>query len=152
MTLNRGATHAALERWNERRRRIFYPKTGLDFDLEALRKRKAELSKIDLSKIANILDQEIRSIDFLPDAGTFHALFRVRAAERNWILKLSPDDIAPGFALETVVMTALKLRSLPSLEVAAVEATGQTFPCPCILIEEAAGQTLTSFENPESQA
>src|SRR4051812_21055038 len=107
MIVNRGATQAALERWNERRRRIFYPKTDIDFDLEALRKRKAELSKIDLSDVGRILDEEVRAIEFLPNAGTLHALYRVTTPTKRHILKLSLEESAVEFAVENGAISKL---------------------------------------------
>src|SRR5437870_3518721 len=121
MIPDRGAVAAALEQWNERRRRMFYPKTDFDFDLEALRRRKEELSKIDLSKVLASINQEVTSIEFLRNAGTFHALFRIKTHDEKWILKLSLDEIAPGFAIEKTAMRFLREHGLPSLKIAALE-------------------------------
>src|ERR1051325_3413018 len=117
MIANRGAVAAALGRWNERRQRIFYPKTDIDFDLEAQRRLKDELSKIDLSKLSTILNQEVTSTEFIPNAGTFHALFRIITPKKRYILKLALEDIAFGFAIEAWVMPQVK----PSLEIAAFD-------------------------------
>jgi hygromycin-B 4-O-kinase len=152
MIANRGAVAAALERWNERRRGIFYPKTDIDFDLEALRRRKEDLKNIDVSKIANVLDQEVRSIEFLPNAGTSHALFRVRTASQCFILKLAAEEAAFGFSIEHWASRRLQEARLPSLNVAAFEVLPQSLPCPFLLMEEASGQTLTRFEDSETQA
>jgi hygromycin-B 4-O-kinase len=149
---NRGAVAAALERWNERRRKIFYPKTDIDFDLEALHRRKEQLAKANLSKLTGILDQEIRAIEFLPTAGTFHALFQVETASNSYILKLSPEESAFGFAIESWAMQRLRETHLPALAIPAFEVVAQSLPCPFLLVEEARGQTLTRFENAETQA
>src|SRR5438067_13530502 len=117
MIANRGAVAAALERWNERRRRIFYPKTDIDFDLEALRRRKQQLAEIDLAKVASILDCEVRSIESLPNAGTFHVLFRVQTATKRYILKCAAEESAFEFQTESWAMC----HTAHSLRVAAFE-------------------------------
>src|SRR5436305_81493 len=104
MIVNRGAVAAALERWNERRRRIFYPKTDLDLDLEALRRRKQQFAEIDAAKVASILDCDVRSVKLLPNAGTFHALFRVQTATKRYILKCALEESAFGFQIESWAM------------------------------------------------
>jgi fructosamine-3-kinase len=152
MIVNRGATQAALERWNERRRRIFYPKTDIDFDLGAMRKRKAELSRIDLSKISEILDEDVSSIEFLPNAGTLHALFRVITRSERYILKLALEDSAAEFAIENAAHSTLAALGQPSLTVRAYNVLPQKLSCPFIIVGEAPGQSLTIFENPETQA
>jgi aminoglycoside phosphotransferase (APT) family kinase protein len=152
MIVNRGAIQRALEGWNERRRRIFYPKTDLDFDLAALRQRKLELGKTDLSKLGGILDEEIFSAEFLPNAGTFHALFRIATRGGKYFLKLLPEGIAFGFAIESWAMAKLKELGLPNLQMPAYSVIADSFAAPFLVIEEAKGQPLNRFEDPETQA
>lgn len=152
MMVDPRAAAAGLERWNERRRRIFYPKTDIDFDLEALRRRKQQLAETDLDKIASALDEDVGAIEFLPNAGTFHALFRVETPNHRYILKLSAENPAFGFAIENWAMRRLREAELSSLEIPAYNVLPQLLPCPFLFIEEARGQTLTNFENPETQA
>lgn len=142
---------AALEQWNERRRRIFYPKTDLDFDLEALRRRREALARIELSKVASILDEEVRAIRFLPNAGTFHALFQIDASKR-YILKLAPEAPAFGFAIEAWAMRQLAHAGLPALEIRAFSVLAGELPVPYLIVEQANGRPLREFENPDTQA
>lgn len=144
MIVDRGAVEAALERWCEQRKYIFYPKTDLDFDPAEIARRKQELGAIDLTKLGSVLDEEVRAIEFLPNAGTFHALFRVQTAANRYILKLSLDASAFGFAIESWIQS--------SLRVAAFEAIPKSLPCPFLVMDEAQGRSLTTFENPDTQA
>src|SRR5687767_8233934 len=101
MIVDRGAVAAALDRWNERRRRIFYPKTDMADLPAALRQRKEQLAAIDSAMLCAILDEEVSSIQLLPNAGTFHALFRVTTPSRRYMLKLALEDDAGEFAIES---------------------------------------------------
>jgi aminoglycoside phosphotransferase (APT) family kinase protein len=141
MIANRGAVAAALDKWNERRRGIFYPKTDIDFHRAA-----AEPPAVQLDRLNPRLDGDFQSIESL-SGGTLHILFRVRSATRNWILKVSLEKPDFGLAIESRAMRLLRDIGLPSLEVAAFEAVDGPF----ILIEEARGQTLTQFEHPDTQ-
>src|SRR5438067_5750753 len=118
MIANRGAVAAALEQWNERRRRIFYPKTDFDFDLESLRRRKHLCAEIDPGKVARLLDEEVTSLEPIA-GGTFHALFRFVTPTRRCILKLSTEEPAFGFAVESWAMQRLRETRLPSLSIPA---------------------------------
>jgi aminoglycoside phosphotransferase (APT) family kinase protein len=152
ITANRGAVTEALERWNARRRKIFYPKTDLDFDLGALRQRKQELGHTDLSKLGSVLDEEIASAEFLSSAGTFHALFRLQTSSGRYFLKLSPEEPAVGFAVESWAMTQLRALGLRNLSVPAFSISSDALGAPFLVIEEAKGQPLNRFENVETQA
>jgi aminoglycoside phosphotransferase (APT) family kinase protein len=152
MIANRGAIAEALERWNERRRRIFYPKTDLDFDLAAVRQRRLDLGKADLTKLSSVLDEEVRSVEFLPNAGTFHALFRIATSGGNYFLKLAPEEPAFGFSIESWAMGKLKSLGLPNLQTPAYSALADSFSAPFLVIEEAKGQPLNRFEDAETQA
>lgn len=148
MIVDRGAVAAALEQWNDRRRRIFYAKSDFTFDLTELRARKNRISAIDKLAIERLLDARVESVELLPNAGTLHALFRVLTPGRRYILKLALEDAEFGFAIESWAMSAIR----PNLAIPAYEAVAKSLPCPFLIIEEAAGQPLTSFENPETQA
>lgn len=151
MVVDRGAIAEALERWNARRRRIFYPKTDIDFDLAAIRQRKQELGKTDLSKLTNLLDAEITSAEFLPGAGTFHALFRIETSGGRFFVKLSAEESAFGFAIESWAMNKLRELGLRSLAVPAFCVIPQNLGAPHLVMEEASGQPLNRFENVETQ-
>lgn len=144
MIADRGAVAAALERWNERRRQIFYPKTDIDFDIEALRRRKEQLARIDLSP----LNLDTEKVEFIPNAGTFHTLFRIDGQ----ILKLAADETALGFAIESAAMSALRETNLPALNIPAFEVLSGTLPCPFLIMDEAKGKPLNHFEDPQTQA
>jgi fructosamine-3-kinase len=152
MIVDRGAVEAALERWNARRRQIFYPKTDLDFDLAAMRRRKEEAGPIAPSTISALLDEEVSSVEFLPNAGTFHALHRIITPAARYILKLALDDGAGEFEIENVVVGKLKAAGLPTTEVRAFNIVPQQLPYPFLICDEAPGHPLNSFENPETQA
>lgn len=152
MIVDRGAIAEALERWNARRRRIFYPKTDIDFNLAAARARKQELGKTDLSKLTNLLDAEVTSAEFFPSAGTFHALFRIETSSGRYFVKLAAEEAAFGFAIENASMARLRELGLPNLSVPAFSVIAQGLGAPHLVIEEASGQPLNRFENVETQA
>src|SRR5437868_6113335 len=110
MIVNRGATQAALERWNERRRRIFYPKTEFDFGFKDLNDRKEQLKALKKSDLARILDQEIGRFEFLPHTGTLHAVFRLETATERYFLKVGVEEADFGFAIEDWVMRQIQPR------------------------------------------
>jgi len=145
MIVNRGAVQAALERWNERRRRIFYPKTDIHLDADRLTG-----PHVDRSLIEQALDEQVQDIEAI-SGGTLHKLFRVCAAEKRWILKLALEDTDFGFAIESRAMDQLRAVGLPALQVGPFSVIGDRLNVPFLFIEEASGQTLTSFENPETQ-
>jgi len=145
MIVRDGAVAAALEQWNERRRRIFYPKTD-DVTPPVPRK------DVDdgILRVSGLLEQEIESINRIP-GGTFHKIYRVRMPERAWIFKLSLDNPDFGFAIETRAMAALKTIGLPSLHVEAFDVLCDGVSAPYLLIEEARGRALREFEDAETQ-
>ncbi len=149
MIVDRGAVAAALEKWNGRRRRIFYPKTDLDFDLAARRRRKQELGASNLDWLSELLDGP--EAQFLPGAGTLHAIFRVLATEGPHFLKLGLEESDPGFSIEAWALARLCGLGLPSPSVQFQMLGGLDRP-PYFLAPEAAGKTLRSLENPETQA
>lgn len=152
MIVDRGAVAAALERWNDRRRQIFYPKTDFDFDLARMRRRKEEARAIDTSKISAVLDEAVSSVEFLPNAGTFHALYRVVTPANRYILKVALGDHAGEFAIESFVVAMLSERGLPTTRVRAFNILPQELPHPFLIADEATGRPLNSFEDPETQA
>jgi aminoglycoside phosphotransferase (APT) family kinase protein len=146
MAGDRRAFDAALEKWTARRRRMFYPKTDIDFDLAEMRRRKQELANLDLSKLPSILNKEIRSIEFMHNAGTFHALFRIHTPDGRYILKVSPEKAAFELGIDSWANRNRTFR------VAEMEVRPRRLPYPFLIMEEAKGQPLTTFENPETQA
>lgn len=142
----RPGADVALERWKERRRRTFYPKTDDVGDIPAMRQRKAAIGISALpflrEKIPSLLEDEIRLIEFLPNAGTFHALFRIEASRKTWLLKASLENEAFAFLIESWAS---------KLEIPAFRALPAELPFPFLIIEEAKGQPLNRFEDPETQ-
>jgi aminoglycoside phosphotransferase (APT) family kinase protein len=145
MIVDRGAVQAALELWNSGRRGTFYPKTDRHGNADALKD-----PKIDLTFIAQALDAKVQSIEPIK-GGTMHQLHRIKTPNKNWILKLPYEDADFGFELESRAMDQLSQIGLPALKVPAFSAITQAGRSPFLLVEEAPGRTLTSFEDPESQ-
>ena len=145
MIVDRGAVAAALELWNLSRRGSFYPKTDRHVNADALAD-----PQIDLAFIAQVLDAEVQSIEAIK-GGTMHQLHRVKTANKNWILKLSFEDADFGFQLESRAMDQLAKLGLPALKLGAFNAISRAGQSPFLLVEEAPGETVTSFEDPETQ-
>src|SRR5690349_8585175 len=124
MIANRGAVAAALEPWNQRRRQVFYPKTDLAFDLEELRRRKQTVGEVALPKLRSLLEElgeDIIQVQFLPNAGTCHALYHVQTSRRLLFFKVALEDPDFGFAIESWAMRKLGQLKLPSLEIVAFD-------------------------------
>jgi aminoglycoside phosphotransferase (APT) family kinase protein len=145
MIVDRGAVQAVLELWNIGRRGIFYPKTDDRRNVDAIHE-----PTIDAAFVAQALDAEIQSIEPIK-GGTMHQLHRVKTAQKNWILKLPYYNADFGFQLEARAMDQLSKIGLPSLQVGAFSPVNQGDHPPFLLVEEASGRTLTSFEDPETQ-
>lgn len=142
----------ALERWNTRRRRMFYPKTDIDFDLAEVRQRKQRSGKPDIHKLAALLDEQIGSAELLPSAGTLHSLTRIQTPSGRFFLKVALEEPAFGFAIENTAMKRLRDFGLANLQIPAFNVLSNTLGAPFLVIEEAKGQPLNRFENVESQA
>jgi fructosamine-3-kinase len=132
---------AALAEWNDRRRLIFYPKTDIEFALSAMRWRKDTLGSSDLAFLHEKLPG-IQSIEFLPNAGTLHAIFRVVTSGKNYFLKLPLTE--PDFSTLVEAWAQAKCAEF------GIQNLVQ--PNDLRLMEEAPGQCLTKFEDPETQA
>jgi Ser/Thr protein kinase RdoA (MazF antagonist) len=146
------ADREAFERWNDRRRRIFYPKTDADFDLESFRLKKTQIADSDLSKIFEFLQITVSEVQLIPNAGTCHTLFRVKN-HSSLILKISVEENDFGLAIEAGAMNWLRDLNLPSLEISGrAHGTLPGVPGPFLLMEEAKGKPLNQFEDAETQA
>jgi aminoglycoside phosphotransferase (APT) family kinase protein len=145
MIVDRGAVAAALELWNIGRRGAFYPKTDRPENADAVKE-----PVINPAFIAQALDAEVQSIERIK-GGTMHQLHRVITPNKSWVLKLPYEDADFGFQLESRAMDQLAQIGLPSLKVGAFSAISQAGQSAFLLIEEAAGRTITSFEDPDTQ-
>jgi aminoglycoside phosphotransferase (APT) family kinase protein len=143
--VNRGAVAAALERWNERRRGIFYAKTDVHFNV-------ADLSAppVNRTAIAKLLDEDVRHFEPIA-GGTLHKLFRIQTETKRWILKIALEAPDFGFAIEGRAMDQLRALGLPALKVGPFSAMSDANLAPFLFMEEAEGRALTRFENSETQ-
>lgn len=158
LRLGAGA-RGALESFRRRRRKTFYPKTDLDADtLTLLRRRRAESAALTgavAAACASYFGAPPAAVAPFEGAGTFNALFRVVAREEAYVCRvnlLSDSGSAFEFLIDGWAGELLRRKSVPSARVLFVDLSRESCPFDYELSVEAAGRTLKSFEDAETQA
>jgi fructosamine-3-kinase len=133
---------------NAQRRGVFYAKTDLAIDLAEVRAFKDKCARLDAASVSAPLGEPVLSLAHVPNAGTFHALFQVQTETRCGYLKLGLPSSSFAFSVEIWAMAQLANLGLPWLNAFAFSDLDRAF----LFMDEAPGQPLNRFENPESQA
>lgn len=149
----------ALAAFSELRRRTFYPKTDLEIPLAALAsarsRRDAEIPEL-LGKCAALFPPgQVRRIEPLTAAGTFHLLFRIELASgesaylrAGFVFRDRPNF---EFLIEERLHAMLRARGITVPEVLRTDLSRREFPLDYQIIREARGRPLNTLERPEDQ-
>lgn len=137
---------------------VFYRKTdlaGVPADWKAEKDRQARAWLPGIVEAAPLFCGEAPvSIELLPGLGTFHALYRIvlRSGERRILRASLPPEPAVEFHIDPWAMRAMEERGLPFLKIHTVDLSRRVLPFDFEVMAEAAGRTLQTFEDLESQA
>lgn len=156
LRLGAGA-RGALAEFCRRRRETFYPKTdlGAEDDLELLRRRRAEAAartQAVADVCSDLIGADCESVKLLEGAGTFNALYRVEAGGGAYVCRTSLRA-APAFEflIDGWACEVLRRSGVPHARVLLVDLSRKSCPFDYELSAEAAGHTLKSFEDEETQ-
>jgi aminoglycoside phosphotransferase (APT) family kinase protein len=150
-----------LQEFRARRRATFYAKTDLPFSQAELRevlrlkRERAEEFRPKIVEAAEYyLGKKPVSVLFLPDAGTFHSLYRVELEQERWYFRADVLGLfgpACELLIDEQVTRLVQSRDIPAPVVVKADVTRTHLPFDFEILQEARGQSLKSVEDPETQ-
>jgi len=156
-----GALSEKLEAFSALRSQTFYPKTDgpleerLQFRAQARQRQVSPNGQAVAEACAPFLNQKIDGVEFLPNQGTFHLLYRLRLDGGGALICRTTlvGDPFPAFEFlaDAWVMEILPGLGLPAVPVYGVNLSRQHHPFDFEIMAEAPGIPLRTLEDKETQ-
>jgi len=150
----------SLETYRRQARGLFYRKADVgvtDAVLQRLPEDKARFGAEAEAQIAAVAAEALgtrsTTASFVPDAGTFHALFRLGSPDGDrWYARTSVPSLglpALGFAVEMAASHAAAARGVPTARIVHVDLSRRHLPVDLQIAQEASGTPLGRDASPD---